>query len=126
MLVFLYTYSNPNYNDIKTESFARWRADDRLGAFQRGKAFRPDAFGETKANPIITVLLCRAWALWRMTRTEWHRSDAFAASEFQREEASLVKDIQDLRAIPPCLLGNGAGDYHVKYLAPQVVALVRP
>ena len=106
--------------------FARWRVDDRLGRFHRGKAFRPGEFGETKDNPTITVLVCRAWALWRLTQTDWHRSDAMGVSERQRKEASLVTDIQDLRAIPPSLLGNDAADWHLTYLVPQVVALVRP
>ena len=59
-------------------------------------------------------------------QTDWHKSDAFGVSELQREEASLVTDSQDLRAIPPSLLGNDAADWHLKYLVPQVVALVRP
>ena len=106
--------------------FARWRADDRLGRFHRGKAFRPGEFGETKDNPNITVLVCRAWALWRLTQTEWHKSDAFGVSEFQKEEASLVTDIQDLRVDPPSLLGNDAADLQLIRLVPHVVPLLRP
>ena len=95
------------------------------GDFNEVKLFRPGEFGETKANPTITVLVCRAWALWRLTQTEWHKSE-FGVSELQREEASLVTDIQDLRVDPPSLLGNDAADLQLIRLVPHVVPLLRP
>ena len=92
----------------------------------RGKGFKPPDFGETKESPVLTLLVCRAWALWRLTQSEWHKADPAGRREFQKEEAELLKDIQDIQAPPPSLMGNDAADTQLRTWVPHLAARVHP
>ena len=87
-----------------------------MGHWQMSKTLRPSAFGESRETPARSLLLLKAWALWRARQEGWADARPGRARHFQSMAAQLVKE---LRLFGPGL-GNAKADTQFKNWAPDV------
>ena len=98
----------------------RPRAEGGMGPRPMSKLVRPSDYAETRGNPIRSLLLLRAWAVWRAQLHGWAdhcgRRKKYVADLADR----LQRDIATLGA--PCrLLGNLAANAVLREVAPEIV-----
>ena len=81
-------------------------------------------FAEGADDPVRSVLLLRAWALWRAAQGGWAFSQRGRARHFQEQEVLLERDIKALDA--PCrLLGDKKANTLLRTWVPQLVVRLR-
>jgi hypothetical protein len=91
-----------------------------MGPRPMSKLVRPSDYAETRENPVRSLLLLRAWAVWRAQLHGWAdhcgRRKKYVADLADR----LQRDIATLGA--PCrLLGNLAANAVLREVAPEIV-----
>ena len=90
-----------------------------MGHSQMSKTLRPHVFGESKDNPARSLLLLKAWALWRARQNGW--ADAARPGRkrhFQNMAAQLVRE---LSAFGPNGLDHGKANDQLRVWAPDVL-----
>ena len=88
------------------------------------KRVTPRHFEETREEPTRSLLLLRAWALWRAAQGGWAYSQRGRARHFREEEVLLERDIRALNA--PCrLLGDKKANALLRSWVPQLVVRLR-
>ena len=92
-----------------------------LGVVNKSKTVTPRHFGETRAEPTRSLILLRAWAVWRARQRGWADAQRGRARHFTEQEALIEQDIRALGA--PChLLGNRKANSVLQTWVPQVVS----
>jgi hypothetical protein len=95
-----------------------------MGAWLMSKQVTPRDYGETREEPVRSLLLLRAWSLWRARQTDWADARGFRKRHFEEQEALLERDVKALGA--PCrLLGNAKANSVLREVAPSLVARLR-
>ena len=96
-----------------------------MGTTSVTKQLTPRHFGEGPDDPTRTVLLLRAWALWRAGQGGWASAQRGRSRHFTEQEALLERDVEALAA--PCrLLGHKKANSLLAAWAPELVARLRP
>ena len=96
-----------------------------MGKSHMSKQVTPRDYGEDRNNPVRSLLLLRAWALWRARKDGWADARSCRAKRFNEQEAFLERGARALNA--PCrLLGNTAANKHLRDISPDLVARLRP
>ena len=85
------------------------------------KQIHPRDVGESRSNPVRTLLLLRGWALWRARHNGWADAVICRARHFREQESLLEEDVRALGA--PCrLLGNSDANSVFRRLLPDLTA----
>jgi hypothetical protein len=95
-----------------------------MGAWLMSKQVTPRDYGETREEPVRSLLLLRAWTLRRARQNDWADARGFRKRHFDEQEALLERDVKALGA--PCrLLGNAKANSVLREVAPSLVARLR-
>ena len=87
-----------------------------MGHSEMSKTLRPLVFGESRDNPARSLLLLKAWALWRAREHGWADARPGRRRNFQSMAAQLV---HELSVVGPGL-GHAKADAQFKAWAPDV------
>ena len=88
------------------------------------KQVTPRDFGETRGDPVRSLLVLRAWAVWRARQDDWAGSKRCRKNHIGEQEAMLERDVRALGAT--CrLLGDPATNAALREVAPQTVTRLR-
>ena len=68
---------------------------DGMGDYYMSKTLRPNSFGEPDDSPVITMLVLRAWAIWRANYKGWASNRDGRMREVTALSVSLEKDIRE-------------------------------
>ena len=91
-----------------------------MGPWLMSKQVTPREFGETRDEPVRSLLLLRAWTLWRARQNGWAEDRSCRKRHFQEQEALLERDVKAFCA--PCrLLGNATANAVLRELIPSLV-----
>ena len=102
-------------------------ADGGMGSKPMSKLVRPSDYGETRENPVRSLLLLRAWMVWRAQLYGWAERCSRRKNYVAESAYRLQRDIAAIGA--PCrLLGNLAANAVLREVAPEIVErlLVQP
>ena len=91
------------------------------GRAPMSKQVRPCDFGETRDNPVRSLLVLRGWALWRARVDGGGRSPEFRCNHFSEQAARLERDVKRLQA-PDRLLGHPAASAAFVEVVPAIAA----
>ena len=104
----------------------RGSAADGLASDKKGITtfLTPKHYGETMADPTVTILLLRAWMLWRVGDDGWVKEKTCRSRQFEEEAISLKRDIMamQLNKTGGGLLGNNRANAMLQNWVPTVVA----
>ena len=89
------------------------------------KQVAPRDYGEAREDPVRSLLLLRAWALWRARKDGWADARSCRTEHFNEKDSLLERGVKALGA--PCrLLGNSNANLALREIAPSLVARLRP
>ena len=113
-------WGHPNVDFLRMVMREQWRRPlpDGMGVVAISKQLTPRHYGEHLNDPVRSLLLFRAWALWRARQNGWANSQRGRARHF-REHASLLE--QDIKALDCRLLGNARANSQLQSWAPDIV-----
>ena len=124
--VYFYVYLGKNdYVEMRMRAqFKRPVAEGGMGASLMSRRVTPRDFGDTMEDPVRSLLVLRAWALWRARKDGWADARACRARHFAEQETLLLRDVQKLGA--PCrLLGHAKANAVLREIAPDLVVRMR-
>jgi hypothetical protein len=106
---------------------SQWKAGpDGLGSAAGTKApmskqVTPRDFGESRDAPARSILVLRAWAVWRARQCGWADGHIRRKHHFDEQERLLEKSIRVMDE--PCgLLGNPRANHALEEMAPDMTA----
>ena len=95
-----------------------------MGAWLMSRQVTPRDYGETREEPVRSLLLLRAWTLWRARQNGWADARSCRIRHFAEQEALLEIDMKALGA--PCgLLGNAKANSVLWEMVPSLVERLR-
>ena len=103
-----------------------WRAlaPEGMGVVNVTKQVMPQHYGEKCGDPVLSLLLLRAWAIWRARQGGWANAQRGRGRHFKEQEVLLERDVKALAS--PCrLLGHRKANAMLLSWAPEVVARLR-
>ena len=119
-------WGHPNVGFVRLIMRDLWRqpAPAGMGTSNGSKQLTPRHYGEEADDPTRSLLLLRAWALWRARQGGWASLQRGRSRHFKEQEVLLERDVRALGA--PCrLLGNRRANSSLLAWAPEVVARLR-
>ena len=119
-------WSHPNVDFVRAMMRDVWRAPapGGMGTSNVTRQVTARHYGEGTDDPVRSVLLLRAWALWRAAQGGWAYSQRGRARHFREQEVLLERDIKALNA--PCrLLGDTRANTLLRSWVPQLVVKLR-
>ena len=120
-------WDHPSFEFLRIEMRNGWRQPlpNGMGVNSCTKQVMPRLVGENRDDPARTLLLLRAWALWRGRQDGWADAQRGRARHFREQAALLEKDIAAMAS--PCrLLGNAKANSLLRGLVPDIVGRLRP
>ena len=114
-------------HSIRCSVYPMFHGDGPMGIGTTGlsKTFSPKDFGESTNDSPRTMLLARAWMLWRARQGGWLLNDEHRVSIFARETDLLLRAINRLQPQAETVLGNRAASEMLSQFVPDVVSKVR-
>ena len=97
-------------------------APQGMGSYDMSKHITPAHLGDDAAHPVTTLLLLRAWMLWRARRDGWATERASRGRQFAEDELALKHDILKLQPQKGGALGSPKADALLHIWAPNVLA----
>ena len=94
-----------------------WATPSQMGHTAMSKTITPTHFGETRANPARSMIILRAWAIWRARQCGWCMQRAGRERQIENDVRSLERDV---RSIAGDLLGNPAADAKMRKWVPDL------
>ena len=89
---FYIPHAPPEGNGLRI--FARPSATVGIGRDSLSKHLTPAHFGETTESCTVTVLLLRAWSIWRAHRDAWASAKPCRKRQLDEDLSSLQRDVQ--------------------------------
>ena len=108
-----------HHQDVKIHLYDAWATPAAMGRANRSKTFTPKHHDETVDNPVRSLLLCRAWMVWRCRNTPWAFASRGRARQFEADATSLEDDIRALQS-PDRLLGNAKANDKLQSYVPDI------
>ena len=91
------------------------------GTAHMSKQVTPRDLGEKRSQPVRSLLVLRAWVLWRVHRDGWAHARSCRRKHFAEHATLLERDVKSLKA--PCrLLGHYAANAAFVEAAPAIAA----
>ena len=81
-----------------------------LGVENLSKQMTPAHFGETTETCTVTILLLRAWSIWRAHRHDWPSAKASRKRSIDDELCLLKRDVEKVLSQNGGSLGNKKAD----------------
>ena len=95
-----------------------------MGMAAMSKLVNPCDFGETRDAPVRSLLLLRAWAVWRARQDGWADARSCRKHHVDEQEALIERAVRALGE--PCrLLGNNKANLALEAVAPSMAARLR-
>ena len=119
-------WGHPHIDFVRLVMRDIWRqpAPEGMGVTNVSKQLTPRHYAEGADDPTRSLLLFRAWALWRAGQGGWASLQRGRARHFKEQEVLLERDVKALGA--PCkLLGNRKANSLLLAWTPEVVARLR-
>ena len=115
-------WSHPNVDFVRAIMRDVWRAPAPAGMGAAGASKQVTArhYGEGTDDPVRSVLLLRAWSLWRAAQGGWAASQRGRARHFEEQEVLLERDIKSLH-YPGNLLGHQKANSMLRAWLPHLV-----
>ena len=112
-------WGHPNFEFLRMMVRDQWRRPlpDGMGVESPSKQLTPRHYGESCADPVRSLLLMRAWALWRARQGGWAFAQRGRARHFREQEGLLE---QDVKALDCRLLGNPKANSLFKAWVPEM------
>ena len=85
-----------------------------MGTDLQSRHLTPSHYGETMESCAVTMLLLRAWMLWRMSRDGWAFAKECRKRQFDEERQVLERDIRKIQDQHGGSLGNSNADVLLK------------
>lgn len=80
--------STADFLHVRVRSqFGRTLEESGMGKSRMSKQVTPRDYGEDRTNPVRSLLLLRAWALWRARKDRWADARSCRATHFNEQEA---------------------------------------
>ena len=89
------------------------------------KQVTPGNLGESRSEPTRSLLVLRAWALWRADAEGWAVAERGRKRYFQEQGLLLERDVRALGA-QDCLLGHPLANAMLRSWVPGIVTKLRP
>ena len=115
-------WGHPNLPFLRLVVRDLWRQPPPrgMGTATLSKQVTPKQYGEQCDDPVRSLLLLRAWALWRARQGGWATAQRGRARHFREQEVLLEREVRSLQA--KCkLLGNRKANAVLSEWAPDVV-----
>ena len=106
---------------IKMREKYRAEPPDGMGRWLMSKQVTPTEFGETRAEPVRSLIILRAWAIWRARQGGWAEAKDFRARHFNEQEDKLERDIRAMGATTGGVLGHKKATALLKEILPSLV-----
>jgi hypothetical protein len=123
-----YFYIKGHELDLRMYIFNKWMAPlpNGIGKLPTStKTITPTLIGESREHPTRSLLLLKAWMLWRARGAPgWVEGSASRQRLFREEEDQLYLEIKSLQPQTDGLLGNPSASKLLREWAPQVVTLL--
>ena len=74
-----------------------------------------------KADPVRTLLVLRAWVIWRAKENNFSSASACRRSLFAKELATLRKDVEAMSSAAQPTLGNRSADARICSFVPDIL-----
>ena len=94
------------------------------GTSPMSKQIKPSEYGEMRCKPVRSLLLLRAWSVWRARQSGWADARECRRRYIDEHEAMLARDVMALHA--PCgVLGHEAANAQLMECLPAMVGRLR-
>ncbi len=126
---YFYIVDNTGEPDVKMCMHSLWSHSPPwgMGAVGRSRTLTPAHYGESKDNSVRSVLLLRAWMLWRVRQGGWAALERGRDRHFAEEALVLERKIAALDPRPRgMLLGHAKADALLKVWVPDIVDRLVP
>ena len=123
---YFFVWDNPSSEFVSIHMRHHWRKQqpEGMGIIRVTKQVTPRHFDEKRSEPTRSVLLLRAWALWRAHQAGWANKQRGRSRHFADQAALLERDIKALGA--PCgFLGHKKADNMLQSWVPDIVERLR-
>ncbi|CAK0870746.1 unnamed protein product [Prorocentrum cordatum] len=121
---FFYIPDNTGNPDVKIVMHEGWShpPPGGMGDKNRSKTLTPAHYGESRDDPVRSVIVLRCWMLWRAGSNGWSAAHPGRARDFAEEAGRLQREIQDLQPLAGGLLGHPRADARLREWVPDIVA----
>jgi hypothetical protein len=120
-----YFYIKGLETQLRIFIYDRWMAPLPIGIGKfptMTKTITPTLIGESREHPTRSLLLLKAWMLWRARGAPgWVEGSASRQRLFREEEDQLYLEIKSLQPQKDGLLGNPSASKQLREWAPHVV-----
>ena len=119
-------WSHPARDFVKAIMRDAWRspAPVGMGTSNTTRQVTPRHYEESSGDPIRSLLLLRAWSLWRARQGGWANAQRGRSRHFREQEELLERDVKALGS--RCrLLGNRKANNLLQGWVPEIVARLR-
>ena len=116
----------PGWTDVKIHVKAPLRnATNGMGAHSFSKTVSPHHFGDAWEQPRRSLLVLRAWAIFRSGQLGWSNARPSRIRERAKQRIALERDLRDLQGGAPLpLIGSAAAAKLIKQWVPDVAAAI--
>jgi hypothetical protein len=112
---------NPDYGDVKVRVLERWCKPDLMGVTAKSKTVVPSHFGEDRSAPHRSMLVLKAWMLWKANLKDFCNKRASRRRLFTMETVDLRSAIHSMSCATAPTTGNEAADTLIRQWMPQVM-----
>ena len=102
--------------------FDCWSAEPPVGMGrkpQMSRTLTPTHYGETRESPTRSLLLLRAWMLYRFAQHGWAMAERGRKRQYEEDSAELLREIRELGCADR-LLGNAAANKLLQSWLPEL------
>jgi len=95
-----------------------------MGRRWLSRTLTPEHYSDDWNNPVRTMLLLRAWSVWRADRKGWASAKPGRSREQAMQKARLVEDIKSFQGgrVDGCLLGSKRAEAQLLLWLPGLAA----
>ena len=120
-----YFFLKSNELDLKMFIHERWTIDPPLGIgrlHQKSKTITPSKVGEARADPVRSMLVLKAWMIWRARIIlGWIESNDTRQRLFTEEADLVLAQLKRLQPQTDGLLGSRLGSQLMREFVPDIV-----
>jgi hypothetical protein len=112
---------NPQYPDVKARAVDRWCNAECMGVAGKSKTVVPEHFGEDRSAPHRSMLVLKAWMLWKANTNDFCNKRASRRRLFAKEAIDLRLAISSMSCAVAPTTGNEHADSMIRKWMPQVL-----
>lgn len=114
--------NNRNYPDIKVSAVPKWATPEHMGTTYKSRTLFPSHFGDSREHPVRSMLVLRAWVLWKARATGFCDKRSSRRKLLSIEAEALRRDIEGMSSEAHPTTGNVPADVLITELAPDALA----